>query len=210
MRATCLHLAAALGAALALAGCSAAREEGLVASASAPQDAAPAHEAEADAPAPAQPNAPDLLAQARALAAEKGLASVSAPEADALARAALAPPGAGAAGAQGGEQAGANDPRLAFRRAAQLYAQAGGAEPKSDARPDPNDPREIFRRAQEKAQALKAREARAFGPLLALEPAPAPAPLPPSSLWMAAVGAAAEPAFVQALRAPEAASAKID
>ena len=79
MRANCLHLAAALSAALALAGCSAAREEGLVAYASAPQDAAPAHEAEADAPAPAQPNAPDLLAQARALAAEKGLAGVSAP-----------------------------------------------------------------------------------------------------------------------------------
>ena len=209
MRATCLHLAAALGAALALAGCSAAREEGLVASASAPQDAAPALEAEADAPAPAQPNAPDLLAQARALAAEKGLAG-PAPEAEALARAALAPQGAGAVGAQGGEQAGANDPRLAFRRAAQAYAHSAGAEPKADARPDPDDPREIFRRAQEKAQALKAREARAFGPLLALEPAPAPSSLPPASLWMAAVGAAAEPAFVQALRAPEAASAKID
>lgn len=208
MRATCLHLAAALGAALALAGCSAAREEGLVASASAPQDAAPAHEAEADAPAPAQPNAPDLLAQARALAAEKGLAG-PAPEAEALARAALAPPGA-QGGAQGGEQAGPNDPRLAFRRAAQAYAHSAGAEPKADARPDPDDPREIFRRAQEKAQALKAREARAFGPLLALEPAPAPSSLPPASLWMAAVGAAAEPAFVQALRAPEAASAKID
>lgn len=138
----------------------------------------------AEAPAP---EAGDLLAKARAIAASKGLGG-GAGEDEARARAALAPiVGDGALAANGqanGQAAGqasgqpAGDPQAIFQRAAMRFAaQSGGAGDRTNSatsaeRMEPNDPREIFRKAQALARERALAESRAFG---ALAPTPAPA-----------------------------------
>ena len=144
----------------------------------------------AEAPAP---EAGDLLAKARAIAASKGLGG-GAGEDEARARAALAPivgdgalAGNAALAANGqanGHAAGqasgqpAGDPQAIFQRAAMRFAaQSGGAGDRANSvtsaeRMEPNDPREIFRKAQALARDRALAEARAFG---ALAPAQAPA-----------------------------------
>jgi len=156
-------------------------------------------------------DASDIFAKARAIAAAKGAvkgAAASPASEEAMARAALAalsPVGAPVAE----RPAGAQDPRVAFARAAERHRQApGGSAEAAGPIASRDDPREIFRRAQEKARAQQARD---FGALPAPEAlAPAPA-MPRSSLWMEALRAGAlAQAPASALRAPQAASANFD
>jgi hypothetical protein len=128
-----------------------------------------------DSPAP---EAGDLLARARAIAASKGLGGS---EDEARARAALAPMAGGGAAAAGGAARDsssnpASDPQAIFQRAAMRFAAQGGGDRTSGStnveRMDSNDPREIFRKAQALVRARALAEARAFG---SLAPTPAPA-----------------------------------
>lgn len=125
-----------------------------------------------DLPAPdtaaAEPG--DLLAQARAIAASKG---VGEGEDEARARAALAPIAGGGNPATAGA---ASDAQAIFQRAAIRFAAQGGNDKTNGVtnaeRMDLNDPREIFRKAQKLARERALQDARAFG---ALAPAQAPA-----------------------------------
>lgn len=186
-------------ASLALAGC--ATNPGLEAALDAPagldiSQASETMEAAAtggkDTPAP---QAEDLLAKARAIAASKGFGGK---EDEARARAALSPMAGGApaagAGALGAGQPG-GDAQAIFQRAALRFAAQGGGEERGDQRSDQrrdqgrdktsrvmdaerleaNDPREIFRKAQMLARERAQADARAFGSLAQVQ-APASNP----------------------------------
>lgn len=136
----------------------------------------------ADTPAP---EAGDLLAKARAIAASKGSGGS---EDEARARAALAPMAGGGAAAGNAASNPANDPQAIFQRAAMRFAAQGGGDQTNDRasdrtrdktsdktsytsnvtkaeRLDANDPREIFRKAQALARDRALSDARAFGGL---------------------------------------------
>jgi len=124
------------------------------------------------------PEAGDLLARARAIAASKGLGGS---EDEARARAALAPMAGNAASdpARDPSSNPASDAQAIFQRAAMRFAAQGGGDRTSGStnveRMDSNDPREIFRKAQALVRARALAESRAFG---ALAPTQTPATNP--------------------------------